>query len=196
MNEKPRLVKRLHSFKDVNSAKIAHWKEKNQKEYLSLFKNKHIISFQNNVSSDGTLKHLALVELPYFSDEMNRPYNKVVFQELFSSLTQKGIVPLDGRTATCVLIDVPHIVSDIFSFVDHLFIMGSTTQYKNREHAKPMSDFVSFFRKNEEDEIVLSNKILTLFLEEKGPHVIIALVSDDFIRQQQEEVNKKKQFAL
>ncbi len=190
MNEKPRLVKRLHSFYGINPAQIESWQKKNQREYIRLFQNKKVIPFKSNVSLEARLKHLALVELPYCSDETN-----LVFKELFSSLTEKGIVPLDGRTVSCVLAEMPHIASDIFLFVDQVFIMGSTTQYKNRERVKPVNEFVSFFRENEESDLVVSNKTISLFLEEKIPHTIIAFVSDDFIRQQ-EAVSKKKQFAL
>jgi hypothetical protein len=181
--EKPEIIALIKTFRkrDGDGAKtfIEEIKEKHISKSRKDFENKKITTFASESHSTHDALGVALVEVP-FDTQMKS------LRESFEDLWNIGILPIDARGTHALIAEHPCVLG-----LHHdmpITVLGSHVVYKNREHAKNVEPFVSQIARGAEDDFRVIQKSFELFLQEKRPTFILALVNNAVIKKAQKPI--------
>lgn len=181
--EKPEIIALIKTFrkKDEHDAKafIEEIKEKHISKSRKDFENRKIITFASESHGAYDAAAIALVEVPFGIEPKS-------LQKSFEDLYGIGILPIDARGTHALISEHPRVLG-----LHHdmpVTVLGSHVVYKNREHAKNVEPFVSQITRGEEDDFRVIQKSFELFLQEKRPTFILALVNSAVIKKTQKPI--------
>lgn len=181
--EKPEIIALIKTFQKKDGQDFVEKLKQDYSEDSSKhFVKKRIVTLASESLRSDRDSSIALVKLPFME-------NTFSVQERFEVLCSVGIFPIDVRGTYALASEYNIFPLLVDEPLPGITVLGSHVEYKDRERvAKSENLFVSQIRQGPEDELVVNQKTIELFSQEKKNSFILALVRNTLLEKTQKPI--------